>query len=94
MRPLRGLVLLLLASACQNGVGGPGANARVDSAAIDTTNRDPLDGLSREQIERAARPMSPEQAKEMGIIDTTIKVEDQAPRGPVLDPVAPTAPPR
>ena len=89
-----GLVFLLLTGACQNGAGRPGANARGDSAAIDTTNRDPLDGLSREQIERAARPMTPEQAKEMGIIDTTIKVEDQAPRDPMLETAPPASPPR
>jgi hypothetical protein len=33
------------------------------------------DGLSRDQIEERAEAMSPEQAEQMGIVDSTIHVE-------------------
>lgn len=35
-----------------------------------------LDGLTPEQMEGRARAMSPERAESLGIIDTTIHVED------------------
>jgi len=34
-----------------------------------------VDGLSRDQIQQQAEPMTPEQAEQMGIVDTTIHVE-------------------
>jgi hypothetical protein len=34
-----------------------------------------LDGLSREEIERQAEAMTPEQAEKLGIVDTTIHLE-------------------
>jgi hypothetical protein len=36
----------------------------------------PLDGLTPEQMEGRARAMSPARAESLGIIDTTIHVED------------------
>lgn len=33
------------------------------------------EGISREEIERRAEPMTPEEAERLGIIDTTIRVE-------------------
>jgi hypothetical protein len=37
----------------------------------------PLQGLSSEQIERQAEPLSPEQAAERGIVDTTVHVAEE-----------------
>ena len=47
------------------------------------------DGLSREQIELQAEPMTPAEAEELGIVDTTIRIEP--PMSP--DSVPPGAPP-
>jgi hypothetical protein len=33
------------------------------------------DGLSREEIERQAEPMTPAEAERLGIVDTTIRIE-------------------
>lgn len=84
MRRIAAVLLLLLGSACRNQTD-QARSAGSDSLAVDTMNRDPDDGLSRSQIQRSARPMTPEQAAQMGIIDTTIKLEDQSSRSPVPD---------
>jgi hypothetical protein len=55
---------------------GRGETPAEDTARIDTTNENPLDGLSAEQLERRAAPMTPEQAAELGIVDTTILLEE------------------
>jgi len=71
-RILGGLVLGVLAGA---GCGGGGADERGAAGAAggaDTT----LEGLSRDQIRQMAEPMSPEQAEQLGIVDTTIHLEN------------------
>lgn len=76
MRRIVCAALLLLAGGCGNR-NDRDARAAADTVGIDTSNRNPLDGLSRTQIEQRARPMTPEQAEQLGIIDTTITVEPQ-----------------
>jgi len=68
------LVLALTLAAC----GGPKeeTSAAEGGAAMDTLNDNPLDGVSQEQIRKQAAPMTPEQAEQMGIVDTTIHVEN------------------
>ena len=65
---------LLALAAC--GKGEKEDAAPDAGAAIDTLNDNPLDGVSQEQIQRQATPMTPEQAEQMGIVDTTIHVEN------------------
>jgi len=62
------LAVLLLAAPLAAGCGGeePGASPPENGA---------MDGLSPEQIRQQAEPMSPEQAAELGIVDTTIHME-------------------
>lgn len=50
---------------------GRGQEPAADAAPGDSA----MDGLSSEQIEQQAEPMSPEQAEQLGIIDTTIHLE-------------------
>ncbi|HEX7239555.1 MAG TPA: hypothetical protein VF263_04785 [Longimicrobiaceae bacterium] len=85
------------------GCGGRGADkgAAAESAAVDTTNAGALDGLSTQQIEAQAQPMSQEEAMRRGIIDTTIHVESLSSDDSILarvnglppEPAADTAPP-
>ena len=49
------------------------------------------DGLSREQIELQAEPMTPAEAELLGIVDTTIRIEP--PMSPDSVPVAAPSPP-
>lgn len=49
-----------------------GEEAQPDAAAPEASG---IGGLSPEQIRQQAEPMSPEQAEELGIIDTTIHLE-------------------
>lgn len=94
-------LLLALLAAC--GRGGEGEKGPPDAAQMDTTNESPIDGLSREQIQRTAQPMTPEQAEALGIVDSTIHVEsmssDSGPPpartdgAPPRAPAAPAAPP-
>lgn len=66
---------VLALPACGRGGGGE-RTAAADSAAVDTTNNDPLDGLSGQQIEQQARPISPDSAAKMGL-DTTANLEEE-----------------
>jgi hypothetical protein len=68
---------------------GRGEGAADGTARMDTTNQDPLDGLSAEELQRRVEPMTPEEAAAMGIIDTTIHVTEQA----VDDTIPPLQPP-
>ena len=43
-----------------------------------------MDGLSREEISRQVQPLSPEKAHELGIIDTTVKIENPPPGSRVI----------
>lgn len=78
MRSVACLGLMLLAAGCGDRAGG--RRAAADTAGLDTANR-ALEGLSRDQIQQSAQPMTPEQAAQMGLIDTTIHVEDLSPTG-------------
>lgn len=60
------LISLPLAAGCTRG-DAPSAES--------TEGGESLDGLSPEQIRQQAQPMSPERAEELGIIDTTIHME-------------------
>lgn len=78
-------MLLLLVLACQPaGDEGPDTTEAADSGA--------LDGLTREQIRARARPMTPEDAEALGIVDTTIHLEDPTVDLDTIIPVA--VPPR
>jgi hypothetical protein len=72
---LRVLAGVLLLAGCGRG-GGEERGALADTARMDTTNQQEMDGLSREQIQQRARAMSPAQAEALGIVDTTIHVEN------------------
>ncbi|MDP9348419.1 MAG: hypothetical protein M3P24_04650 [Gemmatimonadota bacterium] len=63
----------LLLAAC--GGGGEEKGPAATPAAMDTLNQQEIDGLSREQIRQRAEPMTQEQARALGIIDTTIHME-------------------
>ncbi|HEV2148235.1 MAG TPA: hypothetical protein VGR37_12595 [Longimicrobiaceae bacterium] len=77
------LPCVLLAAGC--GRGGEG-DAAADAAAVDTTNPGALDGLSAEQIEARAQPLTPEEAARLGmIVDTSIHLESmQSPEDSAL----------
>ena len=74
-RAARHLVVVALASFVAACGGGEekAAGAPVD---VDTTNNNALDGLSAEQIQSQATPMTPEEAAARGIVDTTIHLEN------------------
>ena len=63
---------LLLLGACDRGAGAGSGAVEVDTA---------VDGLSQEQLQQQAQPMSPEQAEQLGIADTT-EAEQPSPVGP------------
>ena len=65
--------------ACRGAGDEPAAVGRGEALTVDTTNGNPMDGVPRSQLERAAQPMSPEEAARLGIIDSTITVEPQHP---------------
>jgi hypothetical protein len=68
MRPVPRLALLgliALTAGCGNGA---------DDTPPGYTEPE-FDGLSREEIELQAEPMTPEEAERLGIVDTTIRVE-------------------
>ncbi|HEX2189416.1 MAG TPA: hypothetical protein VHG51_10985 [Longimicrobiaceae bacterium] len=82
--PLLALACSLLAAGCSPGEDEAGARA-AGAAEVDTTNQRALDGLSAEQMQEQARPLTPEQAEAMGMVDTTIHVESlQSPDDSVL----------
>ncbi|MBW3628366.1 MAG: hypothetical protein KY464_03630 [Gemmatimonadetes bacterium] len=62
---------LLLLAGCERGAGS-GSAAAADTAA---------DGLSQEQLQQQAQPMTREQAEQAGIMDTT-EAEQPSPVGP------------
>ena len=68
---IAGMVLVLAVMGCDRDEGVAETGAVGDSAAID--------GLSPEQLEQQAQPMSREQAEQLGIIDST----EAAPPSPV-----------
>lgn len=66
--------LLLSATAC----GGKGEDDEVNAppVAIDTTNADLMDGTSMQQVQANAEALTPEQAAQRGLVDTTIHLEN------------------
>ncbi len=79
--------VLLLSAAC----GGSGENeeSNAPGVAIDTTNADPMDGTSAQQVQAQAEALTPEQAAQRGLVDTTIHLEnlsssDSTPPGATL----------
>ena len=64
--------LAILSSGC----GQPEEVPTEDAAAVDTTGA--FQGLSPEEISSRAEPMSPEVAESLGIVDTTIHIENPA----------------
>ena len=87
MKLLRGTVLALLAAAALGGCSSEGDDGEgPGAAAIDTTNDNAMDGLSTQQVQREAQAISPDQADQQGLVDTTIHLEnlsstDSAPPG-------------
>jgi hypothetical protein len=69
---LLGAVLLL--PACGGGDENQEANA--PSVEIDTTNSEPMDGSSTQQVQAQAEALTPEQAAQRGLVDTTIHLEN------------------
>jgi hypothetical protein len=67
---LLAVVVVLAAAACdrQPAQEDPGAGS-ADPAGV-------IGGVSPERIERDAQSMSPEQAEQLGIVDTTIHMEN------------------
>jgi hypothetical protein len=68
---LSSLLLLLAFMACGTGTG----DDRAADPAADTAAG--IQPRSPEEIERQAQPMTPEQAEQMGVIDTTIQVTEE-----------------
>jgi len=99
MKPIRAALVaaVLLAAACKG--AGETDDAAGPAASIDTTNAEALDGLSARQVAEEAKAMTPEQAAQAGIVDTTIHLEnlqssDSLPpgvTGPVVRPGAQAA---
>jgi hypothetical protein len=84
---LAGVLLLAVAVACEGGAESESA-AEGDSTGIE--------GLSPEQLQEQAQPMSREQAEQLGIVDTTeaappapVAPGDTAAPGPAATPVPP-----
>lgn len=68
------LVVALAAAAGCKGDDTDGSNA--PAAVIDTTNNEPMDGSSARQVQQQVEMMTPEQAESLGIVDTTIHLEN------------------
>jgi hypothetical protein len=79
--------VLLLSAAC--GGSGEDEEANAPAAAIDTTNESEWDGSSTQQVQQQAEALTPEQAAQRGLVDTTIHLEnlsssDSTPPGATL----------
>lgn len=64
------LALLVAAAACDRGAGAGAEGVDADTAGVE--------GLSQEELQQQAQPMSPEQAQQAGIVDTS-----KAPPSPI-----------
>ena len=72
------LPIAVLAGACGGDAADEGA-AGSDPAAADTGA---MDGLTQDQLEDQIRPLTPEEAAQLGIIDTAAENDQPAPVGP------------
>jgi hypothetical protein len=66
------LLVLVTVSGCG---GGPGAERAGDPTVGDTAIG--VQPRSPAEIEQQAQPMTPQQAEELGVIDTTIQVTEE-----------------
>jgi hypothetical protein len=74
MKRSRSAVLIpLLATLALSGCGRD--EPAMEPGAVSGAEEPAVDGLTPEEIRRQAEPMSPEQAEQLGIVDTTIHVE-------------------
>lgn len=86
--PSAALAALLACALAITGCGRDGNGSEAEEPVAEPV----AEGLSPEEIQRQAEPMSPEQAEQLGIVDTTIHVEQLAsPEDTALRPD--TAPP-
>jgi hypothetical protein len=72
-RPWNGLAVALV---CLAVLGACNRDARPGDGAAITDTTGALGGIPPEQLQREGEAMSPEQAEQLGIVDTTIHVED------------------
>ena len=68
------VVALAAAAGCKGNSGEAGANA--PAAPIDTTNDSQWDGSSTQHVQQEAEALTPEQAAQRGLVDTTIHLEN------------------
>lgn len=81
-RRLGTLVLLgLLGTACR------AEEAPNEEEASVPTGDAVVDGVTNEELEQNAQPMSPEQAERMGIIDSTIRIDNPAATADTIRPL-------
>lgn len=76
--PRLALLLLLPCTAIPTGCGRDRGAERAagDTAGIDTAGLGALEGLTAEQMEALARPLTPEEAAQLGMaVDTSIHLE-------------------
>lgn len=78
------LAALLLTGGCDGPEQLPQAEAERDTAGFG--------GLTPEQIRDQAEPMRPEVAESLGIVDTTIHLDDPVPRDTAVPPNMTPAP--
>ena len=78
LRRVVGTVLLPFA-ALLAGCGGEEGTAGNDPASPDTGA---MDGLTQDQLEDQIRPLTPEEAAQLGIIDTAAENDQPSPVGP------------
>lgn len=67
IRSVATLVLCTLLAACAEDRRTDTSEPAPGSGTTDTSNARAIDGLSRDQIERRAEPLSPQQAEKMGL---------------------------
>ena len=58
-----------------------------EEEALDGEGGPAVEGLSRDQLETQARPLSPEEAEALGIVDSITHLENPAPVDTLLPPV-------
>jgi hypothetical protein len=79
------LVAAALLAGCRK-KSDPQNAAAAPPVHVDTTDNNPMDGVSDQQLEAKAQALTPEQAAAQGMVDTTTHLEDE---GSPLDTTAP-----